>query len=418
MKAILHPIKMGGKVNSIPSKSYAHRMLLCAMLSNEEVELFGVTGSKDMEATINCIHALAGEVITKPNKYVIKPVKKERKDIVLDCIESGSTLRFILPIALALGKSCKVIGKEGLQKRPLKELVDVLREHGGIIDSDSLPLNISGQLQSGDYKINGSISSQYITGLLMALPILDGDSTITITGEIVSSKYIEITLDVLKYFGIQIEKVDNTSFYIPGNQKYLGKTDLRVQGDWSNAAFWLALGALNGETQVNNLYFDSVQGDREILQIVMDMGAKVAIKGDNVIVSPRKLHSITVDAKDIPDLMPIVSVLMAQADGISVIKNVDRLKTKETDRLKAIMENLSHMGIQSRYQDNELLILGGKIKAFHVGSYNDHRMVMMAAVAASIADGECSIDNIEAVDKSYPNFFDDYKQLGGKVNVK
>ena len=418
MKATITPNLMGGKINSIPSKSYAHRMLLCAMLSGKEVELNGVTGSKDIEATINCIKALYGDVEIKPNKYIVKPTNKERNDIVLDCIESGSTLRFILPIALALGKSCKVIGKEGLQKRPLKDLLDVLREHGATIDADSLPLNISGKLLPGDYKINGSVSSQYITGLMLALPILEKDSTITILGDIVSSKYIEITLDVLKYFGISIEKVDNNSYYVPGNQKYLNKTDLHVQGDWSNAAFWLALGALNGETQVNNLYFDSVQGDREILQIIMDMGAKVAIRGDNVIVSKKKLHSIEIDCKDIPDLMPIVSVLMASADGISVIKNVDRLKIKETDRLKAIMENLSKMGIQTRYQANELLILGGKIKAFNVDSFNDHRMVMMAAIAASIADKECTIDNIEAVDKSYPNFFEDYKKLGGKVNVK
>ena len=418
MIAHIAPAKMGGKVDSIPSKSYVHRMLLCAMLSNSQTELYGVTGSKDIEATINCIKALYGDVVIKPDKYIVKPINKEREDIVLDCIESGSTLRFILPIALALGKSCKVIGKEGLQKRPLKDLVDVLRAHGGVIDAESLPLNISGKLISGDYRINGSVSSQYITGLLMALPILDGDSTLTIDGEIVSSKYIDITLDVLQNFGIKIERVDNNSFYIQGNQKYSNKTDLRVQGDWSNAAFWLALGALNGETQVNKLFFDSVQGDREILQIVMDMGAKVAIRGDNVIVSKKALQSITVDAKDIPDLMPIVSILMANADGISVMKNVDRLKTKETDRLKAIMENLAKMGIQARYQDGELLILGGKIKAFNVDSYNDHRMVMMAAIAASIADGNCEITNIEAVDKSYPNFFDDYKKLGGKVNVK
>ena len=418
MIAHITPTLMGGKVDSIPSKSYAHRMLLCAMLSNSPTELYGVTGSKDIEATINCIKALYGDVTIKPDKYIVKPIKKEREDIVLDCIESGSTLRFILPIALAMGKSCKVIGKEGLQKRPLKDLVDVLRAHGGVVDADALPLNISGQLKSGDYRINGSVSSQYITGLLMALPILDGDSTLTIDGEIVSSKYIDITLDVLQNFGIKIERVDNNSFYIQGNQKYSNKTDLRVQGDWSNAAFWLALGALNGETQVNKLFFDSVQGDREILQIVMDMGAKVSIKGDNVIVSKKALHSITVDAKDIPDLMPIVSILMANADGISVMKNVDRLKTKETDRLKAIMENLEKMGIKARYQDGELLILGGSIKAFSVDSYNDHRMVMMAAIAASIADGNCEITNIEAVDKSYPNFFDDYKKLGGKVNVK
>ena len=392
-------------------------MLLCAMLSFKDVELSGAIGSKDIEATINCVRALGSDVTIKPDKYIVKPSKKASEDITLDCIESGSTLRFILPIALALGKSCKVVGKEGLAKRPLRDLLDVLRAHGGVVDNDSLPLNISGKLQSGDYKIKGDVSSQYITGLMLALPLLEGDSTISIVGEKVSSKYLDITIDVLKSFGIKIEELED-GYYIPGNQKYSPKAGLRVQGDWSNAAFWLALGALNGETKVKALHFESVQGDREILQILMDMGAKVAMRGEDIIVSPHKLHAITLDAKDIPDLVPIVSVLMAKADGISIIKNVDRLRIKETDRLEAVMTNLKKMGIKSRYQDNELMILSGDIKAFEVDSFNDHRMVMMAAIAASIANGECTISTIEAVNKSYPDFFIDYKKLGGKVNVK
>ena len=417
MKAFLEPAKMGGSVNAIASKSYAHRMLLCAMLSEKEVVLKGTTFSKDIEATLNCVTALGSQVQQKKDEYIIKKSKINEENIVLDCIESGSTLRFILPIALALGKKCKVIGKEGLAKRPLKDLLDTLRAHGAVIDGDSLPLEISGKLTSGDYKIKGDVSSQYITGLLMALPLLDGDSTISIEGEMVSSKYIDITKDVLKDFGIKVEDLDG-GFYIPGNQKYIQQKELRVQGDWSNAAFWLALGALNSEVKINGLFFESVQGDREIIQILMNMGAKVSLRGTQIIVSPNKLHAITLDAKDIPDLVPIVSIVMAHADGISIIKNVDRLRIKETDRLKAVLDVLKIMGIKARYVDNELQILGGKINAFEVDSYNDHRMVMMAAIAASKADGKCIINNIEAVNKSYPNFFEDYKLLGGRVNVK
>ena len=417
MKAFLEPAKMGGSVNAIASKSYAHRMLLCAMLSNDEVVLKGTTFSKDIEATLNCVKALGCSVQQKKDTYIVRKTDIDEDNIVLDCIESGSTLRFILPIALALGKKCKVIGREGLAKRPLKELLDTLRAHGAVIEGDSLPIEISGKLTSGDYKIKGDISSQYITGLLMALPLLDGDSTISIEGEMVSSKYIDITKDVLEDFGITIEDLDG-GFYIPGNQKYIQKKELRVQGDWSNAAFWLALGALNSEVKIDGLFFESVQGDREIIQILMDMGAKVSLRGTQIIVSPHKLHAITLDAKDIPDLVPIVSIVMAHADGISTIKNVDRLRIKETDRLQAVLDVLKIMGIKARYEDNELLILGGKINAFEVDSYNDHRMVMMAAIAASKADGKCIINNIEAVNKSYPNFFEDYKLLGGKVNVK
>ena len=418
MKATITPIQMGGKINAIASKSYAHRMLLCAMLSNDQVELKGTTFSKDIEATLNCVTALGSIVQHKKDGYIIKHSQTDNKDIVLDCIESGSTLRFILPIALALGKSCKVIGKEGLAKRPLKDLLDTLREHGANIDADTLPLNISGKLTSGDYKIKGDISSQYITGLMMALPLLDGDSTISIEGEAVSSKYLDITKDVLKDFGIRIEDLDG-GYYIPGNQEYKPKGVLKVQGDWSNAAFWLSLGALNKEVNIDGLFFESVQGDREIIQILMDMGAKVSMRGTQIIVAPaKKLHAITLDAKDIPDLVPIVSILMASADGISTIKNVDRLRIKETDRLQAVLDVLKAMDIKARYVDGEMQILGGNIKAFSVDSYNDHRMVMMAAIAASIADGKCEIDNIEAVNKSYPAFFEDYKALGGRVNVK
>ena len=417
MKAEISPALMGGKINAIASKSYAHRMLLCAMLSDSQVELKGTTFSKDIEATLNCVKALGADIQHKKDGYVIKKSKRVEDKIILDCIESGSTLRFILPIALALGKECEVVGKEGLAKRPLKDLLDTLREHGAKIDSDTLPLHISGKLTSGDYKIKGDVSSQYITGLMMALPLLDGDSTISIEGEIVSSKYLDITKDVLNDFNIKIADLDG-GYYIEGNQKYKPIKELKVQGDWSNAAFWLALGALNSEVKIDGLFFESVQGDREILQILMDMGAKVSMRGTQLIVAPGKLHSITLDAKDIPDLVPIVSIVMANADGISTIKNVDRLRIKETDRLQAVLDVLKAMNIKARYVDDELQILGGKIKAFSVDSYNDHRMVMMAAIAASIADGKCQIDNIEAVNKSYPAFFEDYKVLGGRVNVK
>ena len=193
---------------------------------------------------------------------------------------------------------------------------------------------------------------------------------------------------------------------------------MTVQGDWSNAAFWLSLGALNSDIEITGLSLETQQGDREILQILMEMGAKVLIKNDSIFVKKSKLRAVTLDMQNIPDLAPIVSILMANAEGISVMKNVDRLKIKETDRLQAIIETLQKMGVKCRYQDNELSILGGKIEAFSNGSYNDHRMVMMQAIAASIAKGECIIEGAEAKDKSYPSFFVDYKALGGDVNVK
>ena len=241
MLAKIKPHTMGGVIKAIPSKSYAHRIMLCAMLSNMQTQIVGNYESKDMEATLSCIKALGSKVNIQNGVLYLSKEKKMQDEIVLDCIESGSTVRFILPIVAALGVEAKVIGKEGLQKRPLKDLIDVLKEHGEYIDSDFLPIVMKGKIKPGEYRIRGDVSSQYITGLLLALPILEGDSEIVIEGELVSKKYIDITLDVQKEFGIQIEQT-NSGFKVKGNQKYIAPKKIVVQGDWSNAAFWFSLG--------------------------------------------------------------------------------------------------------------------------------------------------------------------------------
>jgi len=388
---------------------------MCAMLTHNNGVINNVVESKDIKATINFLNALNTKVDIKDNKFILT-AGSIPKEANIDCIESGSTVRFILSILAALNVNAYVTGKEGLQKRPLIDLIKVLRENGAQFDADTLPLNMKGCIKPGEYRINGSISSQYITGLLMALPILEGDSKIIIEGHLVSKSYLDITLEVLKIFSIEI-KEESYGYSIRGNQKYIMPSFLSIQGDWSNAAFFIVLGAINSDIKVNNLVLDSNQGDREIVDIVEKMGARVIRNSDHVIVSKSPLHSIELDAKNIPDLVPIVSVLMACAEGESKITNVDRLKIKETDRLKAVQETLDRMGIINRYESNTLYIKGGKIRSFSGISYNDHRMVMMQAIAASIADGNSTIQGIEAVDKSYPTFFDDYKSLGGIFNV-
>ncbi len=409
------PSKMCGQINAIASKSYAHRILMCALLSKDNGVIKNAINSKDICATINCLNALGVNVEIKNNNFYLTKGKMQ-ENVVLDCIESGSTLRFILSIVLALSVPCTIIGREGLAKRPLGELINVLKEHGANIDSDSLPLSVSGKLTPGAYTIDGSISSQYITGLLMALPILYGDSEIIVKGNLVSSNYIDITIEVMKLFNVFVEKKEN-NFKIKGNQQYIFPKDISIQGDWSNAAFWLSLGAINNGIKVSGLELNSSQGDKEILNIIEKMGGKISYENKDIIVEKSKLHGIDIDANNIPDLCPIISILSACATGVTKIKNVDRLKIKETDRLSAIIETLDKMGVKCEYKDNVLTIYGGRIKAFNGKSYNDHRMVMMQAIAASVADGECSIQNIEAIDKSYPTFFEDYKTLGGIYNV-
>ena len=272
-------------------------------------------------------------------------------------------------------------------------------------------IKISGKLTSGDFSIRGDISSQYISGLLRALPILDGDSKIILTTPLVSEAYVDITLEVLKSYGVKIKKTDY-GFEIKGNQKYEG--ECIPEGDYSNSAFFLTLGALSEEITVDGLNLDSVQGDRKIIEILTLAGANVHLS-TVAKVKKDKLKAFTFDGENCPDLVPITSVLASFCEGVSTIKNVKRLKIKESDRIESTLATLNAFGIKGEFNGNDLIIYGGKPKAGKVDSFNDHRIVMSAVVMATLVDGESVIYNAEAVNKSYPTFFEDYKKLGGVI---
>ncbi|HZJ77527.1 MAG TPA: 3-phosphoshikimate 1-carboxyvinyltransferase [Clostridia bacterium] len=417
MDIVIEPSSLCGEIGAIASKSDAHRVLICASLAEKTVHVkMQKNTSKDIQATIACIKAMGAQVETLENKYIItsgKPVE----GYTLDCGESGTTLRLLLPVAAVMGREFTAVGHGRLPQRPMSHLVSAMNENGCEIDSDYLPIRVSEKLKSGIFKLPGNISSQYISGLLIALPMLEGDSRIVLTTKLNSVGYVNMTIDTLKQFNIDIKRT-NDGFYIKGGQKYRADKEIEVQGDWSNSAFWLTVGAISGRITVNSLPKVSSQGDREIVRILDEMGAKVKTKVNSVSVCRTQLDSISLDAEDIPDLVPVVAVAMAVANGESTIYNISRLRLKESDRVHTVACMLNALGAEVEEKDNALVIKGkNKLSGGDVDSFNDHRIAMAAAVASTVCKNKVTITNAQAVEKSYPDFFNHFKTLGGKINV-
>ncbi len=393
-KTIINGAKIRGSVRAIPSKSYAHRIAICDFLANKAPEAQGTIDftSADISATKRCVLAL------------------QTGEMRLDCGESGSTLRFLIPLALSLGGEYELYGHGRLIERPNDELFDCLRDKGIEIYKKDGRIVARGRLSTGEYRIRGDISSQYISGLLMALASLNGDSRITLTTPLLSRPYVDITIEVLKKYGIEIG-VDEKGFVIPGGGTFRG--DVRPEGDWSNAAFFLVLGALCGEVCVTGLNLQSVQGDRVILDILKRAGAVVEEGEDFVRARESSLIAFEADATDCPDLVPIISVLAAFAKGTSVIKNIARLKIKESDRVASTIAMLKGFCIKAEEVNNSLVIYGGEPHSGIADSYNDHRIAMAAAVLATAVLGESIVTDSRAVDKSYPTFYEDLRKIGG-----
>lgn len=383
---------VSGSVKAIPSKSYAHRISICNFLSGKSPRLdLGDFTSKDIEVTTDCLLAITNG---------------ER---VLNCGESGSTLRFLLPLCGALGGEFTFLGQGKLLDRPNEELFSVLNQHGvSTVKTDVI--KISGKLSSGVYIIRGDISSQYVSGLLMALPILSGDSQIILSSPLSSAPYVDITLEVLKNSGIIIDKTPD-GFYVYGSQRY--NCQMQVEGDWSNSAFFMAMGAINGDVSICGLNLDSLQGDKYILDVLKMANANVYVENSLIRVKKSQLKAFTFDAKDCPDLVPVCSALASFAQGQTVIKSIKRLKIKESDRVKSIIQMLCSFGISAKEENDCLIIQGGKHGLGRVDGFNDHRIVMSATTIATGLLGDSTILGAHAVNKSYPTFFNDYNLIGG-----
>lgn len=402
-----------GDVAAVPSKSQAHRLLIAAALKKGRTVVRGVGDSDDVNATIRCLNALGASIDKVRDDAVVFGIGKVRVGGILDAGESGSTLRFLLPISAAFGAECSFTGQGRLLQRPNAALCVALNKNGATTDG----VTVKGRLKAGDYKIDATVSSQYISGLLFALPLLDGDSRILFSGEPVSKNYIDMTTEVLSSAGI-VYKRTRKGFSIPGRQEYRLPDEVTCEGDWSGAAFMLAAGALGKKASVRGLNVASLQGDRRILDVLRSSGALITEKGDRIEVRSDKKIPFEVDLQDIPDLAPVLAALAATLPGKSRLKNVSRLQLKESDRLAAIQEMLRAAGIDSKKEKDDLVIFGGKPLCGRFDGKNDHRMVMSSVLLAGVCDGESVVTDAEAVKKSYPDFFDDYAKIGGNCHVE
>lgn len=416
MRKTIIPTQAKGTVDAISSKSVAHRLLICAALADRPGTIICERLNKDIEATADCLRALGAEINYADGAFYVAPIAEVNKQAILDCGESGSTLRFLLPVAAALGGGAGFVRHGRLASRPLSPLYEELAKHGAVLSAqEAEPLTCEGRITSGVYQIDGGVSSQYISGLLFALPLLRGKCALEITGQIESRPYIDMTLNALKKFAVEPVLTGQT-FTINDDLRYISPGEIKVEGDWSNAAFFLSIGAI-GSTEgvtVTGLDLDSAQGDKRIAELLRQFGAQV--KADeasgSVTVCRGELHGIKIDAAQIPDLVPILATVAAAAEGETHIYNAARLRIKESDRLQAVRVNLEAMGAEVIELEDSLIIKGGrKLHGATVSSFNDHRMAMSAAAAGLICEGELTIDGAEAVQKSYPDFWEDFAEI-------
>lgn len=412
------PFVPNGTVNVPPSKSDVHRAIICAAMANGVSRISPVALSNDIKATIGCIKALGADAVLENNVLTVDGTNMyKNKTALLDCGESGSTLRFFIPIAAVGNINATFVGKGKLPQRPIGIFTEALPKAGTVCKTEGgLPLEIKGQLKSGIFEIPGNVSSQFITGLLLALPILEGDSEIVLTSPLESVGYIAMTIRTMKQFGVNIQATEK-GWHIKGGQSY--KTcDYTTDGDWSQAAFFMVLGAVSGKVTVKGVAKDSTQGDKKCAEILARFGAKVTQLDNEVTVEKGELKAITIDASQIPDLVPVLSVCAAFAEGRTKIINAERLRIKECDRLKATAELLNNLGGKVKELSDGLEITGvSSLKGGNVNGYNDHRIVMSAAVCAARSDEDITATFAMSINKSYPDFYIDYNSIGGKANV-
>lgn len=404
-----------GEVHLPPSKSIAHRAIICAGLSQGRSVIRHITPSQDISATIGCMRALGMQCEWRESSLVIDGtcLSVEGPKPMLDAAESGSTLRFMIPIAALLPNEISFTGQGRLMRRPQTEYVSALGANGVQISLQNEILSVQGPLKPSLFTLAGNISSQFVTGLLMALPLLSGDSEIVLSSPLQSASYVDLTLDVMRRFGVTVENEGYRRFYISGNQAYLPQ-DFTVESDYSQAAFFLAASALGCECECLGLAENSLQGDRKIIDLLRQAGAKVTITSrGGLIVKADRLSPITVDASDIPDLVPPLAAMLCFSEGTSHITNAARLRFKESDRLAALTASLGALGAEISQGEDSLTITGVRsLRGGIAESFGDHRIAMAAAVASIKSDGPVSVVQSDCVTKSYPDFWQDFEKRG------
>ncbi len=406
-----------GTATAPASKSVLHRLLICAALCDGPTVLERATSSQDIEATVACLRALGAEIRAEEGTLTVTPITKARKGALLDCGESGSTLRFLLPIAAALG-GASFTGRGRLAQRPLSPLYELLCDNGCMLSpSGVFPLTVAGEWQGERFCIDGGVSSQFVSGLLMAAPLLGRHIEIEVTGSVESRSYIDLTVAAMRRFGVEVVEQDNL-FIVPKGSAYRSPGRVAAEGDWSNGAFWLVAAAISdtAEFAVAGLQSESLQGDRAIVRLLRESGVSVWERDGTLLVEGSPQTPFTVDVAQIPDLVPILAVLAAAVPGRSVIENAGRLRLKESDRLDSVCAMLVALGGTVAQVGDSLVIDGrGKLTGGTVDACNDHRIAMAAAVASGICEESVVISGAEAVRKSYPAFFKEFSERGLSV---
>jgi len=418
------PASLTGAIDVIPSKSASHRAVMMAALASGETALSPIQLSRDIRATLDCARALGlteAPASAQGDTLVIHGGQRERVPLplrTLDCGESGSTLRFFIPLALDGRGPVRLIGHGRLMQRPLDVYEQLFVPRGARWALEGDALTLCGALQSGEYALRGDVSSQFVTGLLLALPRLAGNSVIRITTRLESRAYVELTRRMQAAFGVVSHWEDERTLRVPGGQTPISPGRLAIEGDWSHAAFYLVAGALGhaGPLTLRRLDMNSTQGDRAIVSILRRMGARIDEGQHELTVHPSALHGETVDVTQVPDLVPVLAVAMAGARGESRITGAARLRIKESDRLSAIAGALNACGARVTELPDGLIIRGGHpLHGAAVDGRNDHRIVMAMAVAAALSDGDIAISDAQAVAKSAPAFWEEYASLGGQA---
>ena len=415
MKVRVYPGFAQGRIDVPPSKSLLHRSIICACMAKGKSIIKNIVMSEDIKATINAFKTLGVKIEKLENSLEIisSGILPFFGDEIIDCKESGSTIRFLIPL-FANKKGIYFTGKESLLNRPFTIYEDIFKKNNVIFKKINNKIFIQNELQGNTYEVLGNISSQFISGLLFSLPLKKSDSTIKIIGNLESKKYVDMTISVLKEFGINIYE-ENNIYYIKGNQIY-SPTNYKVESDYSQLAFFAVAGIINGDVTIQNINTESLQPDSEIINLIEKMGGEILKQKNSYKFFKSETIGIDIDVSQHPDIAPILSILAAVSKGKTFFKNARRLRYKETDRLKAITENLNLLGVKCNVTNDSFTIDGQNIlQGNSFGSYNDHRMVMSIAIAALRANSPITIEDAEAVNKSYPDFFEDLKSLGVKI---
>lgn len=429
MNIEIKPEETGGEINVPPSKSLAHRAILAASLANGTSRIDHVQLSQDIRATIDAARAFGAQITTEQENedglftlMITGTSEPQTQDCLIDCAESGSTVRFLIPILALDADNTVITGQRRLSERPLTPFFDIFDKQSYAYEKGEkeLPLILNDALKPGVFELAGDISSQFITGLMFAAPLLEEDSIIRLTSKLESEPYITLTIEVLKEFGITVKRLSDTEFLIPGNQAYR-PTSITVDGDFSQAAFWFVNGLINAPTVLKNLKPESLQGDFEIVEIINRIGGHAVYDDEKGVwtSAPAQVQAFEISVKDIPDLLPILAVAAALASGTTHFKDAGRLRIKESDRIMSTAAMLRAFGVEVREEADGLWVDGREdFKPAVVDSCGDHRIAMAAAIASGRATGPVKILGAESVKKSYPNFWDDFEDAGGQFDVR